>query len=452
MNIIKGDKTRTGPHSVDVLEKKWKGRTKMKYLKISNSCTIDEAAFHLIGASSKRGDNTKIGFFGSGLKYAIATLLRNNIKFRVFSGKTEVIFSTKKVSFREEELSVICINGKETSLTTDLGPTWKPWMALREIVCNALDEDGASFSTCEQIEPDETTSFYIDLEGPVLEFHKKWDEYVSFNRVPVYENVHGRVYNRVGKKPIIYRKGVRCYENMSQSLYDYDFNDIPIDESRIANEFNVMCYGAKLWMSCDNEVLLRGLIDLMDERKPFCKERQFHWDCVNVPFTLEWKNVLEDRFIIPINVSGLFLKEQSDSKSLIFDSDLARTLQLRFPELNHAGSFVSGDQAWIRREISPADQYRIDKALSFFKEVKINITAPIEVVTFSSKNVLGRAKDGKILLSEKALSKGIRVVARIILEEHAHLESNYNDETREFENYLFEQIITMLENHNGIFL
>ena len=60
------------------------------YLKISNKGNIDINAFRLMGASTKRGSD-KIGFFGSGLKYGISTLLREGIGLRVFSGIEEII-------------------------------------------------------------------------------------------------------------------------------------------------------------------------------------------------------------------------------------------------------------------------------------------------------------------------------------------------------------------------
>ena len=50
----------------------------MNYLKIRSKGKIDIEALSLLGASSKRGDETKIGQFGSGNKFAIAYLLRNN--------------------------------------------------------------------------------------------------------------------------------------------------------------------------------------------------------------------------------------------------------------------------------------------------------------------------------------------------------------------------------------
>ena len=56
-----------------------------KFIKIESKGNIDPQAFVLLGASTKRDDESKIGFFGSGLKYSIAYLLRNNIEFKVFS-------------------------------------------------------------------------------------------------------------------------------------------------------------------------------------------------------------------------------------------------------------------------------------------------------------------------------------------------------------------------------
>jgi len=111
-----------------------------KYILIQNDGEIEVNSFELIGASTKRGDEGKIGFFGSGLKYSIAYMMRNNISFKVFSGANELKFTTVKESFRNSSFDRICINGKETSYTITMGPTWtEDWFVLREIYCNALD-------------------------------------------------------------------------------------------------------------------------------------------------------------------------------------------------------------------------------------------------------------------------------------------------------------------------
>jgi len=95
-----------------------------------------------MGISSKRGDEEKIGFFGSGNKYSIALLLREKIPFKIFSGEKEVKFTTDTVMFRGQTYEQIRINGEPTSLTTSMGPDWEPWFAIREMYCNAVDEGG----------------------------------------------------------------------------------------------------------------------------------------------------------------------------------------------------------------------------------------------------------------------------------------------------------------------
>ena len=83
----------------------------MKYILIENEGEIEINSFELIGASTKREDDTKIGFFGSGLKYSIAYMMRKNISFRVFSGRTELIFTTIPETLKDQSFAKRCIGG-----------------------------------------------------------------------------------------------------------------------------------------------------------------------------------------------------------------------------------------------------------------------------------------------------------------------------------------------------
>jgi len=51
------------------------------YIEITNNGEMDIDALHLMGVSSKRDDETKIGMFGSGNKYSITSNrnLHNNL-------------------------------------------------------------------------------------------------------------------------------------------------------------------------------------------------------------------------------------------------------------------------------------------------------------------------------------------------------------------------------------
>src|SRR3990167_132326 len=117
------------------------------YICIENSGEVDINAFRLLGASTKEGDETKIGFFGSGIKYALAAALRMKIPVKVFSGIKEIKISTKKAKMRGESFDVICINGVPTGMTTRMGKDWESWFIFREFYCNAIDEGGNSLST-----------------------------------------------------------------------------------------------------------------------------------------------------------------------------------------------------------------------------------------------------------------------------------------------------------------
>ena len=134
------------------------------YIKIENKGEIDVNAFRLLGATNKRGNDEMIGYFGSGLKYAIATLLKHNIPFHVFSGLKEIKITTVRENFRGQDIDIIEINGVKTSLTTDMGPSWKPWYAIREIYCNAIDEGEHVLHIAGKPEPVKgSTIFYVKL-------------------------------------------------------------------------------------------------------------------------------------------------------------------------------------------------------------------------------------------------------------------------------------------------
>lgn len=105
----------------------------MNYLKISNKGILDVEALTLLGASSKRGDNTKIGQYGSGNKYSLAYLLRNNYEVTIMAGNFQVFLTTKRKKFRDKEFDIILVDGRETSITTEFGKDWNLGQAIREL-------------------------------------------------------------------------------------------------------------------------------------------------------------------------------------------------------------------------------------------------------------------------------------------------------------------------------
>jgi len=133
----------------------------MKYLKIQNDGVLDIRLVALMGGTTKSNDEFKIGQFGTGLKYTLAFLFRNNLDFKIFSGTDLVDLSTENETIRDEVFEIICINGKRTSITTRMGEDWKAWMIVREIWCNALDEGGAKKDITSLVEGAEGTTTFL---------------------------------------------------------------------------------------------------------------------------------------------------------------------------------------------------------------------------------------------------------------------------------------------------
>jgi hypothetical protein len=94
-----------------------------------------------MGVSVKESDNA-IGNFGTGLKYAIAGVLRlgGTIVIHVDGERHE--FRAVETTIRGRAFQIVQCNGVPCGFTTDLGKHWEPWQLFRELASNALDEGG----------------------------------------------------------------------------------------------------------------------------------------------------------------------------------------------------------------------------------------------------------------------------------------------------------------------
>ena len=104
----------------------------MKYICFKNTGTIEPDFISSFGVSVKN-DNSCIGFFGTGLKYALAILMREGAKVTIYSGGKTMRIGTKDAILKGKSFKFVTMNGKQLPFTTELGKTWEPWMAYREL-------------------------------------------------------------------------------------------------------------------------------------------------------------------------------------------------------------------------------------------------------------------------------------------------------------------------------
>jgi hypothetical protein len=111
-----------------------------------NAGEIDPRLVTIMGTNVKEGANP-IGYFGTGLKIAIAIVLRLGGQITIQSGEKQMTFYASDETIRGKIFGLIRMetDGEIQFLgfTTELGKTWEPWMAYRELYCNMKDENGS---------------------------------------------------------------------------------------------------------------------------------------------------------------------------------------------------------------------------------------------------------------------------------------------------------------------
>lgn len=97
-----------------------------------------------MGVSVKESDSA-IGKFGTGLKYAIAGILRLNGDVTIYikgDHPDEFEFTKRRTEIRGRWFELVCCNDQPCGFTTELGKHWEPWQIFRELASNTLDEGG----------------------------------------------------------------------------------------------------------------------------------------------------------------------------------------------------------------------------------------------------------------------------------------------------------------------
>lgn len=95
-----------------------------------------------MGVSVKDGEGA-IGKFGTGLKYAIAGILRLNGRIEItVDGETHQFTALQK-DIRGRDFWIVHCNEQPCGFTTELGKHWEPWQLFRELASNTLDEGGS---------------------------------------------------------------------------------------------------------------------------------------------------------------------------------------------------------------------------------------------------------------------------------------------------------------------
>ena len=207
-----------------------------------NEGEIDPRLIALVGVNVKETDDA-IGFFGTGLKYAVACLSRWGEEMIVQSGANEFRFSTEEQEIRGKRFGVLTMYSRyDRSLlgfTTDLGKRWEPWMVYRELWCNARDEPGFRVYAASSNPLPKAGLTRVIVSGPRIEqAHAERDDFILGNRSPLHavDDVL-EIYEGPGKA--IFYRGIAVQWPDKAGLYTYNIKQhLYLTEDRTAGSWS----------------------------------------------------------------------------------------------------------------------------------------------------------------------------------------------------------------------
>lgn len=109
-------------------------------------------AFTNFGINHKPNTDSPIGYFGTGLKYVVAIVVRHGGTVTLNTPKGEFVFYGSDLDFRGKTFTGLRMKRRsgfaskwryeQMPFTTDLGKNWHLWQAFRELLSNTIDENG----------------------------------------------------------------------------------------------------------------------------------------------------------------------------------------------------------------------------------------------------------------------------------------------------------------------
>lgn len=412
----------------------------MKYLKIQNDGLLDIRLVALMGGTTKSKDKYKIGQFGTGLKYTLAYLFRNNLDFKIFVGEQEVKVHTEVEKIKEEDFEIICINGHRTSITTKMGEDWSAWMIVRELWCNALDESGACREiTTNAVGEENTTAFYIQIDNEIQKVIDNWHKYFIHEQEAVFANDDVAIYP-AGDHLCIYKQGVMVKEYPNyKSVFSYDYKSADINELR---EFN----------GSPNMVVTYCLVKANEKAARYFLEnvREHHFEGRDqmdygwfVSFGEAWKDVIGSGKIIyqkvldNINARGI---TPDTIGYIIVPETVYRALTKQFQGIG--ATYVAGKINDFYEHFDERLEQIIKEALVILEACGYSFHPELEFIyghfedktTMASIDISGK----KVYIAQMMLQKPLFTIVSMLIEENEHFNTGLTDCSRAFQQHFID--------------
>jgi hypothetical protein len=395
----------------------------MSYVVFENPGEIDAAAIRTFGVSVKEGENP-IGFFGTGLKYALAILLRTGHTVTVQSGVRKHRFALKEIAIRGEAFQVVTMDRQELGFTSQVGKTWELWMAYRELHCNCKDEGGTVFIADQPPKPVAGVTRVIVGGEDFRHEHDKRSSFILLGE-PRLKLENCEVYD--GESRGVFYRGILVHRlpQAETSRFTYNITGrVDLTEDRTAKHPYMFPHMiAASILQADDETFLNDVLALDN------KFYEHHFDFKEPVYGTKPATPF-------LNVVERLTKHAAGRTSL--SAQMAYKTAKR-ATLAPATAVLVGVEAEVL-QISvkfagglgfPVDDY------------------PIIVTDALGPNILGMAENDRIYVSRLAFMQGTKRVAGTLIEEFIHLRYKYQDETHSMQNFLLDRLVSLGEQMSG---
>ena len=417
----------------------------MKYLKIQNDGLLDIELIYLMGGTTKANDKYKIGQFGTGLKYTLSYLLRNNILFKIFIGEKEIKITSKKKIIRDTEFDIIYINNQKSGITTNMGMDWEAWMIIRELWCNALDEDNGLFEVVEKFKPiKDKTQYYIQLTGDILKVYDNWNKYFIHDKTPIMNCKKYAIYEG-GESLRCYKNGVLVHEiEERKSVFSYDIKDADLDELRrlkySAGHEIAECFPT--FNKKTIEILLNNIKDTYEETMDFSG----WW---NTEYKGEWKEALGNAKFVDYETYDRIIGKYPDLENQAIvkvPKGLFKKLLKSFPSISLLQASDKLNEFFETYSDKLNDKTK--KCIQILESVGYFIDPNLKIITgvFGNKSIIAQVNfdDKEIRLNQDLENMSDSDLIVCLIEENEHYKTGYEDFTREFQNHFIKLYSNLL--------
>ena len=249
-------------------------------------------AFDTFGTNVKPSTDNPIGHFGTGLKYAVAIILRLGGSITLKTGNMEYGFYLEEKDFRGKTFQRVRLRSRKLfpltkwrsrrlPFTTELGKDWEPWQAFRELATNTLDENGwyGAMGLSGDALGADRSMLEVDC-GPLFEAFKTNAAFLDMPARPtVWSNPLVEI--RRGESAYLYYRGIRVYDLRYVSRFTYNFlSGVELSEDRTAKNIWMLLYRLReiIQEKIEDEGLLRELLRKRDYQTLEGEELSFDYE------------------------------------------------------------------------------------------------------------------------------------------------------------------------------